>query len=152
MRGVGIMLNSRTEDCLSGFYAVSERVLLVRLKGKPFDVCIIQVYAPTCDYSDEEVDLFYEDVMKAKRQCKRHDIVLVMGDLNAKVGMGRFEETVGPYGIGERNERGDKWVEWCVENEQVILNTWYRHHPRKLWTRQSPGDRYSNQIDYITIN
>ena len=150
--GVGVMLNKRTEECLTGFYAISERVLLVRLKGKPFDVCVIQVYAPTSAYDDAEVDQFYEEVMKAKQQCKRHDIILVMGDLNAKVGKGGFEETVGPYGLGERNERGDKWVEWCVENEQVILNTWYRHHPRRLWTWQSPGDHYRNQIDYVTIN
>ena len=70
--------------------------------------------------------------MKAKQQCKRYDKILVMGDLNAEVGRGRFDETVGPYGFEERNERGDKWVEWCVENEQVILITWYRHHPRRL--------------------
>ena len=122
------------------------------MEKKQFDVCIIQVYAPTCDYSEEEVDEFYGDVTKAKQQCKPHDIVLVLGDLNAKVGGGRFGEIVGPYGMGERNERGDKWVEWCVESEQVILNTWFRHHPRKLWTWRSPGDHYRNQIDYITIN
>ena len=150
--GVGVLLNKHAEGCLAGFYAVSERVILIRLKGKPFDVCIIQVYAPTCDYSDEEVEGFYGDVAKAKHQCKPHDIVLILGDLNAKVGRGRFGEIVGPYGVGERNERGDKWVEWCVENELVILNTWFRHHPRKLWTWRSPGDHYRNQIDYITIN
>ena len=72
--------------------------------------------------------------------------------MNAKVGRGRFGEIVGSYGLGERNERGDKWVEWCVESEQVILNTWFRHHPRKLWTWRSPGDHYRNQIDYVTIN
>ena len=131
---------------------MSERVLLVRLKGKPFDVCIIQVYAPTCDHSNETVESFYEDVQKAMEQCKRHDVIIMMGDLNAKVGEGRLDDIVGPYGLGERNERGDRWVEWCVENKQVVLNTWFRHHPRKLWTWMSPGDRYRNQIDFITIN
>ena len=94
---MSVILNKRAEYCLAGFYAVSERVILVRLKGKPFDVCIIQVYAPTCDYSEEEVDEFYGDITKAKQQCKPHDIVLVLGDLNAKVGGGRFGEIVGPY-------------------------------------------------------
>ena len=64
--GVGVMLNKRVEDCLTGFYAVSERVLLVRLKGKPFDICIIQVYSPTSVYDEAEVDSFYNDIMKAK--------------------------------------------------------------------------------------
>ena len=143
---------SRSRTFPAGFYAISDRVLVVRLKGKPFDTCIIQVYAPTCDHNDEEIESFYNDVQKAMKQCKRHDVVFVMGDLNAKVGRGREEDIVGDFGLGERNERGNRWVEWCIENEQVILNTWYRHHARQLWTWKSPGDRYRNQIDYITVN
>ena len=149
---VGVMLSNQVTKCLAGFYAISERVLLVRIKGKPFDVCIIQVYAPTCDHSEEAVVEFYCDIMKAKQQCKPHDVTLVMGDLNAKLGQGREGDMVGPYGLGERNERGDTWAEWCEENEQVVLNTWFRQPPRRLWTWMSPGDRYRNQIDYITIN
>ena len=67
----------------------------------------------------------------------------MMGDLNAKIG---------PFGLGERNERGERMAEWCDGSGQVVTNTWFRHHPRYLWTWKSPGDRYRNQIDYITIN
>ena len=152
MHGVGVML-SRTVSCsLVGYYAVSERVLLVKLKGKPFHICIIQVYAPTSDYEEEQVEDFYRDVMKAKEQCKPHDITLVMGDLNAKLGRERVEDIVGPFGLGDRNERGERWAEWCVENEQVVMNTWFRQPPRRTWTWMSPGDRTRNQIDFITIN
>ena len=70
MHGVSIMLLSLTENCLSGFYSVSVKNLLVMLKRKPFDVCIIQVFATTCVYRDEDVDLIHEDVIKAKRQCE----------------------------------------------------------------------------------
>lgn len=76
----------------------------------------------------------------------------VMGDLNAKIGHGSEGQVVGPFGLGERNERGDKWVEWCEVHNQIIVNSWFRHHPRYLWTWKSPGDLYRNQIDYITIN
>ena len=75
-----------------------------------------------------------------------------MGDLNAKIGRGREGDLVGDFGLGERNERGNRWMEWCEQWQQVILNTWYRQHPRFLWTWRSPGDRYRNQIDYVTIN
>ena len=51
-----------------------------------------------------------------------------------------------------RNERGQIFTEWCQENNQVILNTWYQNHPRRLWTWKSPGDGVRNQIDFITIN
>ena len=75
-----------------------------------------------------------------------------MGDLNAKIGQGNEGGVVGPCGLGQRNERGDRLYEWCAENEQVITNTWFKHHPRYLYTWKSPGDHYRNQIDYITIN
>ena len=113
---------------------------------------IIQVYAPTSEHTDEEIEAFYEDIDKAKRQCKSQEIVLVMGDLNAKVGKGKMGNTVGPHGLGTINERGQRLIEWCQENNQNIMNTWFQHHPRRLYTWISPGDRTRNQIDYITVN
>ena len=68
------------------------------------------------------------------------------------MGRGREGGVVGPFGLGVRNERGDRLYEWCAENEQVIMNTWFKHHARFLWTWKSPGDLYRNQIDYISIN
>ena len=150
--GVAVMIDGATEKSLAGYYAVSERVLMVKLKGNPFDICILQVYAPTCEHDEEAVSQFYADVTKAKLQCKPHDITIVMGDLNAKLGQGRGAEAVGPLGSGERNERGDRWEDWCVENELVVLNTWFKQPPRRLWTWMAPGDRCRNQIDYVTIN
>ena len=62
------------------------------------------------------------------------------------------KEIVGGHGLGERNERGDLWVEWCTTHEQVIMNTWSQHHQRHLYTWKSQGDCIQNQIYYITIN
>ena len=152
VHGVGVMLSKTVASSLAGYYAVSERVILVRLKGKPFDICIIQVYAPTSDHEEEEVEDFYENVMKAKEQCRPHDITVVMGDFNAKLGRGREGDVVGPFGLGHRNERGDRLMEWCVENEQAVMNTYFRQPPRRTWTWMSPGDQTRNQIDYITVN
>ena len=56
------------------------------------------------------------------------------------------------YGLGERNARGDTWLDWCSRHNQVITNTWFKQHPKNLWTWKSPVDRVRNQIDYITIN
>ena len=75
-----------------------------------------------------------------------------MGDMNAKVGRGRYGRTVGSYGIGDRNERGTRWIEWCEAKGMFIVNTWFKEHPRRIYTWKSPGDRARNQIDYITIN
>ena len=77
-----------------------------------------------------------------------------MGDLNAKVGTEQDPQkvVVGQHGLGERNERGDLWVDWCTTPEQVIMNTWFQHEKRHLYTWKCPGDTTRNQIDYITIN
>ena len=132
------MIDGATEKSLAGCYAVSKRVLMINLKGNPFDICILQVCAPTCDYDEEGVTHFYADIMKAKLQCKPHDITIVMGVLNAKLGRGRRGEAVGPFGLGEPNEMGARWEEWCIENELVVLNTWFKQPPRRMWTWMAP--------------
>eukprot|EP00795_Rhopilema_esculentum_P015844 gene15844-7171_t len=89
---------------------------------------------------------------KTKAQCKSDEINIVMGDLNAKIGSGKDGKTVGQYGIGARNEHGDRWVQWCEMNGMVIANTWFKEHPWGVYTWKSPGHLTRNQIDYLTIN
>lgn len=126
--------------------------IIDKTRGHPFDTAIIQVYAPTSNSSDEEIETFYEDLDKVMKLCKSQEIVFVMGDLNAKVGKGKEADVVGPHGLGNRNERGDMWVQWCIANGQVITNTFFKQHPRRLYTWQSPDGNTRNQIDFITIN
>ncbi len=72
----------------------------MRLKGVPFNICIIQVYAPTSEHDEEEVDQFYSEVNQAREQYKEHEVIIMMGDHNAKVGLGRTGNIVGPHGLG----------------------------------------------------
>jgi len=151
-RGVGIILDNERGMALKGYWAISDRVLLVRLNGKPFDISVIQVYAPTSNSTEEEVETFYNELELAKSYCKSQDILIVQGDFNAKVGNQSEEKTAGPYGLGERNERGEKLIEWATVNNMMITNTWFKQHPRRQWTWKSPGGEVKNQIDYILIN
>ena len=150
--GVGIFFDESTAKCVSGFWCLSERVMVVRLKGRPFDISLIQCYAPTADNNDDEIDKFYEKLDEAIKQCRSQDIRIIMGDFNAKVGGQRDGRAVGPFGLGQRNERGSRLVEWCTANRFVITNTWFQHHMKNLYTWRSPGDTCRNQIDYIMIN
>ena len=79
---------------------------------------------------------------------------MVMGDLNANVGTEQDPQkvVVGQHGLGERNERGDLWVDWCTTHKQVIMNTWFQHEKQHLYTWKCPGEKTINQIDIITIN
>ena len=149
--GVAIILDPETSKSVKNYWPVSDRMVAVKLQGKPFDICIVQSYAPTSDYEDEEVDGFYEDLDNVMRQMKSQDVKIVMGDFNAKVGKEKIENIVGPFGLGEINSRGERLVEWCKEHNLFISNTWFQNHPRRRWTWSSPGDRTRNQIDYILI-
>src|SRR5215469_10999577 len=87
----------------------------------------MQVYAPTTPHEEEEMDKFYREVQSAKDQCKQHEMIIVIGDLNPKVGNESFYEVVGSWGLGDRKDRGERWIEWCMENKQIIGNIWLRH-------------------------
>ena len=150
-RGVGILLDETVAKSIKGFWGISDRVIIAKLEGKPFDIGIVQIYAPTSEHDEEEVEQFYEDLDKAMKQLKSQDIKIVMGDFNAKVGDAKIEDIVGPWGLGTENERGERLVEWCRENDLMISNTWYQNHRRRRYTWKSPGDRIRNQIDYILI-
>ena len=148
-RGVGIILDPKHSKALKGYWPVNDRILVVKLSGKPFDIYIIQVYAPTSACTDEDIEKFYEDLEKTKNNLKSQDVKIIMGDFNAKVGSEKVLNVVGPYGIGNINPRGERLIEWCKEHDYVVTNTWFQNHPRRCWTWMSPGDRTRNQIDFI---
>ena len=75
-----------------------------------------------------------------------------MGGMNAKVGSSAIGNIVGKFDFGERNERGERLIQFCEEHKLTICNTWFQHHVRKRYTWKSPGDITRNQIDYIIIN
>jgi len=69
-----------------------------------------------------------------------------------KIGEDRYSNIIGSFGLGIQNERGKRFEEWRVRNGQVITNTWFKQHPRRLYPWTSPGYRTRNQIDFMTIN
>ena len=128
-------MNNDTAKLVSGYWPVLERVMIVRIKGKPFNLSFIQVYAPTSDCSNEKIDGFYEQLESAKKQSKSQDVVIVVEDPNAKVGKQHFQDIVGPHGVGEKNERGEKWIDWChawTSDSKYMVSTpsWETEHGR----------------------
>ena len=80
------------------------------------------------------------------------EVVIAMGDLNAKVGCGEHLDITGQFGLGSMNERESRLLQFCEENNMMIVNTYFQHPKRRLYTWRSPGDIYRNQIDFILIN
>lgn len=151
--GVAIVLDKKHAAAMKSFNTISDRILSLKLNTKHHTLNIIQVYAPTTTSSDEEIEQFYNDLQTTKDKVPRREACIVMGDLNAKVGEGEDRVCgIGPYGLGERNERGDMLASFCQANELDIANTLFRQPVRRRYTWISPGDRVRNQIDYIMID
>ena len=103
---------------------------------------VIQVYAPTSNTKEAEVEQFYEDLQDLLELIPKKDVFFILGDWNAKL---RSQETpglTGIFGLGVRNEAGQKLIEFCQENKLVIANTLFHQHKRRLYTLTSPDGQH----------
>lgn len=149
--GVGLIMNRKIGQRVSYYEQHNERIVVVKIDTKPQPTTIVQVYMPTSSADDEEVDKIYEEIEDVVQYIKGEENLIVMGDWNAVVGRGREGQTIGPFGLGERNERGNRLVEFCTEHNLVVTNTWFKNHERRLYTWMRPGDTGRYQIDYIMV-
>ena len=124
-------------------------MISVRLQGKPFNITVIQVYAPTSNAEEAEVERFYEDLQDLLELTPKKDVLFIIGDCNAKVGSQETPGVTGKFGLGMQNEAGQKLIEFCQENALVIANTLFQQLKRRLYTLTSPDGQHRNQIDYI---
>ena len=113
-------------------------MISVRLQGKPFNVTVIQVYAPSSIADEAEVERFYEDLQDLLELIPKKDVFFIIGDLNAKVGSQETPGVTGKFGLGMWNEAGQRLIEFCQENALIIANTFFQQHKRRLYTWTSP--------------
>ena len=122
-------------------------MISVCFQSKPFNITVIQVYAPISNV--EEAEQFCEDLQNLLELTPKKDILFSIGDWNAKVGSQEIPGVTGKFGLGVRNEAGQRLIEFCQENALVIANILFQQHKRKFYTWASPDGQHRNQIDYI---
>ena len=147
--GVVIMVNKRVRNAVLGCNLKNDRMISVHFQGKPFNITVIQVYAPTSDAEEAEIERFYEDLQDVLELTPKKDVLFIIGDSNAKVGSQETSRVRGKFGLGVQNEARQRLIEFCQENALGIANTLFQQHKRKLYTWTSPDGQYQNQIDYI---
>ena len=147
--GVAIMVNKRVRNAVLGCNLRNDRMISVRFQCKPFNITVIQVYAPTSNAEEDEVEWFYEDLQDLLELTPKKDVLFIIGDWNAKVGSQETPEVTGKFGLGIRNEAGQRLIEFCQENALVIANTLFQKHEKRLYTWTSPDGQHQNQINYI---
>ena len=117
-------------------------MISVRLQGKPFNITVIQVYAPTSNAEEAEFERFYEDLQDLVELTPKKDVLFIIGDWNAKVGSQETSGVTGKLGLGMRNEAGQRLIEFCQENALVIANTLFQQHKRRLYTWTSSDSQH----------
>ena len=118
----------------------------VHFQGKPFNITIIQVYAPTTNSEEAEVEWFYEKLQDFLELTLKKDILFI-GDWNAKVESQEIPGVTGKFGLGIQIEARQRLTEFCQGNTLVIANTLFQQNKRRLYTWTSPDGQYRNQID-----
>ena len=111
-------------------------------QGKPFNITVIQVYAPTSNAEEAEAERFYEDLQDLLELTPKKDVLFIIGDWNAKVGSQETPGVTGKFGLGIRNEAGQSLKEFCQENALVIANTLFQQHKRRLYIWTSPDGQH----------
>ena len=134
---------------------VSDRIIIIRLAGMPFNMTNIQIYAPTSDRHKEEVDEFYEDLKKIMKKVPHKDVPVIQRDWKAKTGEdahGSWSGTVGKFALGTTNDRGERLLQFAKTHQLVAANTLFKHQLSRRATYHSPEGKTHNQIDYILIS
>ena len=152
--GVGFLVNKNIKDRVIEYEGESSRVTSLTLKvNSKYQLQVIQVYAPTSSHNDEEVEELYEEIGKSMKKNKSQ-YKIVMGDFIAKVGQHHQSDgaTVGKFGLGERNEKGTRLIQFAKSKGLKIGNTFYRKGKVRKWTWISPNCETRNEIDYISAN
>ena len=136
------MVNERVQNAVLGCNLKSDRMISVRFQGKSFNIIVIQVYAPTSNAEEAEVEHFYEDLQDLLELTPKKDVLFIIGDWNAKGGSQETPGVTSKFGLGIWNETGQRLIEFCQDNTLVIANTLFQQHKRRLYSWTSPDGQH----------
>ena len=123
-------------------------MISVRLQGKSFNITLIQIYAPTSNAEETEVEWFYEDLQDLLKLTPKKDVLFIIGDWKAKVGCQETPGVTGKFGLGIQNEADQRLIEFCQENALVIANTLFQQHKR-TWTKHGHHQMVNPESDWL---
>ena len=154
MAGVALILKKGLKKALIEWQPVNERLIRAKFSGKHTRLSIIQCYAPTNDAADEDKDAFYRRLQEEVDKVPTHDVLCVMGDMNAKVGDNNTnrERFMGNHRCGDLNDNGERLSDFCLENRLIIGGTLFPHKTIHKLTWVSPNGKVENQIDHVLVN
>jgi Reverse transcriptase (RNA-dependent DNA polymerase) len=152
--GTGFLVDAKWSTGIMDWKPVDGRICVLRVRGKFFNTSIINAYAPHNGSPDKDKDDFYSLLEKTYNECPRHDVRIVIGDLNAQVGREEiFKPVIGKFSLHrDSNENGLRLINFAAGNNMVISSTVFRRKNIHKATWISPGERVKTQIDHLLID
>ena len=152
--GVALLVSEELNHCVKEWKEISARLMWVRMKMGCETWIFVSAYGPGSERTDEERESFYVELTDCVERLERMGNVVVLGDLNARVGDVPVPGVVGRYGVPGRNESGERMLEMCVEREMVVMNTWFekKNIHKYTWARVSNGIVVERALmDYVLV-
>ena len=153
-KGVGFIVRKGIEDMLVMTDSKGDSIAGIPLSTKPVETIIIHIYMPTSDCEENVSLAFYEDIEEViKRFGGRKDrVIIIMGDFNSMIGESQVEEIVGPFSIGERNDKGQSLIDYCKEKSFTIRSTQYQTAKKRRYTWTHPNGINETLINYMLVD
>ena len=130
--GVAFIVNKRVRNAVLGCNLKNDGTISVHYQGEPFSITVIQVYVPTSNVEEAEVERLFEDLQDLLELTPKKDVLFIIGDWNEKVGSQQLPGVIGRFGLGVQNEAGQRLIGFCQEKTLVIANTLFQQHKRRL--------------------
>jgi hypothetical protein len=148
------MVKKEIEKNIMSFTLIIEKICTNRLKGKFHNITLINVHAPTKEKTEEEKGKFYDDLQRTYKTVPKHDIVLILGDLNTKIGKEKtYDNVTGKHTFHEVSNQNRKLVcNFAIGNNMTVMNTQFQHKTIHKGTWTSPDFNTVNQIYHLLIN
>ena len=124
--GLAIIVNRRVQNAVFGCNLKNDRMISVHFQGKPFNITVIQAYAPTINAEEAEAEQLYEDLEDLLELTPKKDVLFIRGDWNAKVGSQETPGVTGKFDFGIQNEAGQRLIELLPRETLVIANTLFQ--------------------------
>ena len=152
--GTGFLVRNEIKKNILSFEPYNKRLCKLQIKGKFTNLSITSVHTPTEEKTDEEKEKFYADLQIVHNKILKHDIVIILGDLNAKIGKEDvYQNVAGKHTPHEISNRNAEWVcEYTIANNMKITSTHYQHKIIHKGTWISPDGKTVNQIDHVIVD
>ena len=127
----------------------NDRMTYGCFQGKPFNITIIQTYAPTSNAEEAEIEWFYDDLQDLLELTPKKDVLFIIGDWNTKVGSQETPGVTGKFSLVVQNEAGQRLIEFCQKSALIIANTLFQQHKMILqrditrWPKPKSDGLYS---------